>query len=126
MLCTVCVFLMAGEGESDGRRKRDGGEVSLTAECYLLRYLWTCIFSRNCINQGKYVIVYVRLRKRILYPRPSPLMTAGKAYLFKVGVPAPGFYFDIILLSYDYNMHIEGLLPANLCLVTLLSSDIAI
>ena len=31
---------------------------------------------------------------------------------------------EIILLNlYDYNMHVEGLLPANLCLVTFLSSE---
>ena len=28
-----------------------------------------------------------------------------------------------ILRSYDYNMHVEGLLPANFCLVTVLSSQ---
>ena len=31
--------------------------------------------------------------------------------------------FHLILRSYDYNMHVEGLLPANLCLVTLLSFE---
>ena len=34
--------------------------------------------------------------------------------------------FYLILLSNDYNMHVEGLLPVNLCLVTLLSSDMTI
>ena len=29
--------------------------------------------------------------------------------------------FHLILRSYDYNMHVEGFLPANLCLVILLS-----
>jgi len=31
--------------------------------------------------------------------------------------------FRLILHSYDYNMHIEGLLPAILCLGILLSSE---
>ena len=34
-----------------------------------------------------------------------------------------GFIFHLILHSYDYNRHAEGLLPANLCLVTLLNSE---
>ena len=31
--------------------------------------------------------------------------------------------FNLILCSDDYNVHVEGLLPANLCLVTLLSLE---
>ena len=31
-------------------------------------------------------------------------------------------YYDAVRTC-DYNMHAEGLLPANLCLVTLLSSE---
>ena len=35
-------------------------------------------------------------------------------------VPTPRFYLiNLILRSYDCNMHVEGLLPANLCLVAL-------
>ena len=37
-----------------------------------------------------------------------------------VGLPAPRF-FHLLFYSYDYNMHVEGLLPDYLCLVTLLS-----
>ena len=33
-----------------------------------------------------------------------------------------GFMFSL-LHSYDYNMHVEGLLPASLCSVTLVSSE---
>ena len=40
----------------------------------------------------------------------------------KARVAAPRFFL-LILHFYDYNMHIEGLLPANLCLATLLSSE---
>ena len=32
-------------------------------------------------------------------------------------------FFHLILRTYDYHMHVEGLLPANLCLITLLSSE---
>ena len=44
----------------------------------------------------------------------------------QAGAPAPRFYFFSfnILCSYDYNMHVEGLLPARLCLVTLLNSEL--
>ena len=31
--------------------------------------------------------------------------------------------FHLILHSYDCNMHVEGLLPANVCLVTSLTSE---
>ena len=31
--------------------------------------------------------------------------------------------FQLILCSYDYNVHVEGLLPASLCLVTLLNME---
>ena len=46
-------------------------------------------------------------------------------YLFtsKARVPVPWFYcFHLIFSLYDYNMLVEGLLSANLCLVTVLSS----
>ena len=33
------------------------------------------------------------------------------------------FFLHLMLHSSNYNMHVEGLLPANLCLVTLLSSE---
>ena len=37
--------------------------------------------------------------------------------MLKVRVSASGFYFlHLILRSYDNNMHVEGLLLANLCL----------
>ena len=32
-------------------------------------------------------------------------------------------FFHLRFYSYDYNMHVEGLLPDYLCLVTLLSSE---
>ena len=39
-------------------------------------------------------------------------------------VPTPMFYFfHLMLHSYDYNVYVEDLLPANLCLVTLLRSE---
>ena len=39
-------------------------------------------------------------------------------------LPAHRFsFFHLILHSYDYNKHVEGLLPASLCLATLLSSE---
>ena len=42
----------------------------------------------------------------------------------KVRMPAPVIYlFHLILRSYDYNMHGETLASANLCLVTLFSSE---
>ena len=48
-------------------------------------------------------------------------------YLLNVAnlrLSAPGFYlFHLVLCSYDYNMHVEGLLPASLCLVNLISSE---
>ena len=31
-------------------------------------------------------------------------------------VPAPRFVLHLILRSYNYNRHVGGLLPANLCL----------
>ena len=31
--------------------------------------------------------------------------------------------FHLLFYSYDYNMHVEGLLSDSLCLVTLLSSE---
>ena len=40
-------------------------------------------------------------------------------WLFTTRIPALGFIFHLILRSYDYN--VEGQLPANLCLVTILS-----
>ena len=33
------------------------------------------------------------------------------------------YVFHLLLCSYDYNMHVEVLLPANLFLVTLVSSE---
>ena len=43
--------------------------------------------------------------------------------MVKARVPAPRFHFShLILPSYDYDMLVEGLLLANLSLVTLLSS----
>ena len=42
----------------------------------------------------------------------------------KASVPNLRFInFHLIIYSYEYNMHIGSLLPANLCLVTLLSSE---
>ena len=42
----------------------------------------------------------------------------------KARVPDPRFYFfHLIFRSYDYNKHVAGLLPANVCLVTSLSSE---
>ena len=38
-------------------------------------------------------------------------------------VPVPVLFFHLILHSYDYNMHVERLLPASLRLVTLLSLE---
>ena len=47
-----------------------------------------------------------------------------KTYLLNMRMPAARFHFiHLIFHSYDYNMHVEGLVPANLCLVTLLSSE---
>ena len=41
--------------------------------------------------------------------------------LLKARVLGPKFFrFHLILRSYDYNMHVEGLLSASVCLVTLL------
>ena len=40
---------------------------------------------------------------------------------FKAMVPYPRFH--LLIHSYDYNMYVEGLLPANLSLVTLLSLE---
>ena len=33
------------------------------------------------------------------------------------------YFFYLIIHSYNYNMHVDGLLSANLCLVTLLYSE---
>ena len=42
----------------------------------------------------------------------------------KAKVPAPGFYFVSFNGTFlDYNMHVEGLLPVNLYLVTLVSLE---
>ena len=39
-------------------------------------------------------------------------------HFIQARVPAPMFYFShLILCSYDYYMHVEGLFFANLCLV---------
>ena len=48
----------------------------------------------------------------------------GLAFLIvNATVAALGFhFFHLILRSYDYNIHVESLLPASLCLVTLLNS----
>ena len=40
-----------------------------------------------------------------------------------VRVTTPRFSFFMYYYVHDYNMHVEGLLPANLCLVTLLSLE---
>ena len=40
---------------------------------------------------------------------------------FVARAPVSAGFLKLMLRSYDYNMHVEGLLPANLCLVTLLS-----
>ena len=41
----------------------------------------------------------------------------------KARMIAPRFYIlHLILSTYDYNIHVECLLPANLCFVTLLNS----
>ena len=46
------------------------------------------------------------------------------AYKSGGGVSVLRFYFvHLILCSYDYNMHFESLMSANLCLVTLLSLE---
>ena len=52
--------------------------------------------------------------------RDSLSQTYSKAVL-----PTPKSIFHLVLLmiSYDYNMHVEGLMSANLYLVSLLSSD---
>ena len=43
-------------------------------------------------------------------------------FLLIARMPAPRFYLcHLVLRSYDYNLHVAGLLPANSCLVTLLS-----
>ena len=56
----------------------------------------------------------------ILTSDPWRTRTAG----LKDEVPAPRFYFvHFTLHTYDYKIHVEGLLPANLCLVTLLSLE---
>ena len=48
----------------------------------------------------------------------------GLAFLIvNARVAAHRFHFcHLILRSYDYNMYVEGLLPAKLCLVNLLSN----
>jgi len=44
--------------------------------------------------------------------------------IFKARVLALTFYLcHVILPSYYYSMHVEGLLLPNLCLVTLVSSE---
>ena len=46
---------------------------------------------------------------------------------FKAKVSDPRFnVLHLILCCYGYNMHVEGLLPANFCLVTLLSLELLI
>ena len=40
-----------------------------------------------------------------------------------IGWQLIGFIFHLISPSYDYNTHVEGLLSANLCLVTLYSAE---
>ena len=52
----------------------------------------------------------------------APQKAKRNAYLCTKSkrVLAPKFYiFYLILCSYDYNMHVKGLLPAYLCLVAL-------
>ena len=47
-------------------------------------------------------------------------LTLYLQFWFTARVLASKFYFfRVILCSYDYSMHVEGLLPANLCLVNL-------
>ena len=41
----------------------------------------------------------------------------------KARMPALGLISYLLLSSYNENMHVESLQPANLCLVTLLSSE---
>ena len=48
----------------------------------------------------------------------------AKKLMFKAKGSVPMFiFFHLIFRSYDYNMHAECLLSANLCLVTLTSSE---
>ena len=42
---------------------------------------------------------------------------------FKTSVPATVLLFRLIC-CYDYSIHVEGLLPTKLCLVTLLNSEL--
>ena len=52
------------------------------------------------------------------------LSNCPQSYHIKVRVSDPRLYFvHLILCCYDYNVHVEGLLPANLCSVTFLSSE---
>ena len=61
----------------------------------------------------------------------SPLNTALKCNRYVQNIiillcfiKVLGFlFFHLMLHSFDYNVHVEGLLPANLCLVTLLSLE---
>ena len=44
-------------------------------------------------------------------------------FILKYGCQLLGLIFLLILRSYDYNMQVEYLVPANLCLVTLVNLD---
>ena len=72
----------------------------------------------------------IHLRHHQSYQLASCLSTCGYIHdsnrytSSKARVPAPVlFVHDLILRSCYYSMHVEGLLPANLCVVTLLSSE---
>ena len=44
-------------------------------------------------------------------------------YVIKTRVCVHSCLFHLVLHSYDYNVHVEDLLPAKLCLVTLFSLE---
>ena len=44
-------------------------------------------------------------------------------FSYKLGCHVLGLFFGLIVHAYDYNIHVEGLLPAKMCLVTLISLE---
>ena len=60
---------------------------------------------------------------RQVAPPKHSLHILDKISKLKQGCQLLGFIFYLKFSFYDYNMHVEGFVLANLCLVTLLSSE---
>ena len=80
--------------------------------------VYLCVFLLVCICILGFM--YVRRHEQFEIRCGAILNKTYYYYYIKTRVPAPRFLFLHILSSDEYNnMHVDDLLPANLCSVTL-------